>query len=1030
MKKENSVRKNKGILFIPLFLLVSLFTSCSNDYNVDSPIGEGDETEKNIIMSFQMPGASAPSDMTTRAINKTDENDIQTIDVLAFKQEGEGWVYAYKTIGENITNVGSTEKLKQFSVKTNIESYPQQFVLIANAHDAIEKISDSNLGDKKEVLLQSLTFENTGIWNVSSSSDFKPFPMWGESDPQVITKNTNSLNKQVPVLKALLRVDIALAESVENFELREVYIYNTKTKGYIVPKVGNMHESEFKVINAQVPDGTHNDYDEAKPNDKVLKYDITNPKLFEKSIYLMEAIGPKEAADDWKKATCLVIGGLYNGTMNWYRVDLFKKEENISGEQVKVYADFLRNHLYRFSIMNVKAPGSPDPETAFKNRTASMEVVIKEWDEGDVGDIIFDGEHYVSFFPNREILFGKEANSNTLDIKTDLPDGFKITKITTEADGWLTIDKSLDTPLGAPVGGKEAKVEIKVSVTENDSGKERIGFIFVEAGRMHVTVKVTQTLETLNAFEFISMENVNGQGLAIPRAGGKIKVSVNANIEWKLKAQRGEKIEEKIATRVDGKPEVKTLEIDIDALTHQWLDAENQEMETEIKVWLEFDLDGKNVVVQPTEFYQVPYQLEITNNIPQEINRFGEFLELEVKGYFPEVPFRVVDEAGNVVSDWITAPETGDVVNKDNLSSKIKFLIYSNYSGKKRTLKIQYERPILLPNGTSSKVWKSIEREIKQEYNGLTLQTDGYKAVRGVLGVGAKTGKLRLDGSKGFFGGTAEEDVYMVCFSWGTLFGLKAPKLNASQDRIFTAGYSAGEGTNTVSKPIKDLIAWLPPGFTGDLDQLPLSEIMEIVADEHLGGESEIPLDSYLRLPIYMGTHMLEPGDPDFLKLGHGDPCRVAQDEVSYTTEKTYGSYRTPWGVEGKNHEAFNSYGSISPVIESTTGYYFHKNDYYTGDRQYLPAYGIIYSWIKNGETDELMNVYMADYPGRKKRRSVGAYWTSVSNYHAEAPEIAYALAFSDMTISDLEEDGYIGVAGKELSTLNKFIALPYRCVK
>ena len=199
--------------------MVSLFTSCSNDYNIDSPIGGGDETEKNIIMSFQMPRALAPSDMTTRAINETDENAIQTIDVLAFKKEGEGWVYVYKTIGENITNVGSTENKKQFSVKVSIESYPQQFVLITNAHDAIEKISDSNLGDEKEVLLQSLTFENTGIWNVSSSSDFKPFPMWGESEPQVITKNTNSLKKQVPVLKALLRVDIALAESVKNFEL-------------------------------------------------------------------------------------------------------------------------------------------------------------------------------------------------------------------------------------------------------------------------------------------------------------------------------------------------------------------------------------------------------------------------------------------------------------------------------------------------------------------------------------------------------------------------------------------------------------------------------------------------------------------------------------------------------------------------------------------------------------------------------------------------------------------------------------------
>lgn len=1029
MKVQNKIIKR---LRVPLLFLVVLISSCSDDYDISNPIGDGDQ--KSIVMSFQMPRTSTPSEKRTRAIQEADENTIKTIDVLAFKEDGNGdWVYTYKTKGENITNVGTTVNQKQFSVKVNIESYPQQFVLIANESSSIDNISETDVGTEKETLLQELTFSNSGIWNATESDNFKPFPMWGESEPEVITKNTKQLKKSVPVLKGLLRVDIALAESVKNFELKEVYIYNTKSKGYIVPKAENMDYTTFKVTKAQVPAGPHNDYDEATPNEKALKYTINNPKLIEKSIYLMEATAPTEAADDWKKATCLVVGGEYNGTMGWYRIDLFKKEKNEKGEFD--YADFLRNHLYRFNIISVKAPGSPDPETAFKNRTASMEVVIKEWEEGNVGDIIFDGEHYVSFFPNREILFGKEASSSTLDIKTDLPDGFQITKITEadgttpiSANGWLTIDKPLGTPLGAPVNGQEEKVEVKVSVTENASGSERIGYIFVEAGRMHVKIKVTQTLDALNVFEFISMKNIDGQGLAIPRKGGLVKVTSKANIEWRVKSQRGDKLEVVTIQRTEGQPQEETVDIPIDALTYQWLDAENQEMEANIKIWIEFDLDGKSFVVQPTEFYQVPYQLSIDEAktpIPNSVNKYGEFLELEVKGYFPAVPFRVVDESGEVVSDWATAQQTGDVVYNDTLSTRIKFLVYANYSGQNRKLKIQYERPIL-PTGTQ---WKDI-KELTQPYNGLTLPTDGYKATRGVLGIGAKTGKLRLDGSQGFFGGTAEEDVYMVCFSWGTLFGLKAPKLNASQDRVVTAGYSVGEGTNTVSKSIKDLIAWLPPGFTGDIDHLPLSTVVEIIADESLGGESQIPSDSYLRLPIYIGTHMLEPGHPEFLKLGHGDPCRVAQDEVSYTTGKTYGSYRTPWGVEGKNHEAFNSYGSISPAIEPTTGYYFYKNDYYTGARQYIPAYGIIYSWVIDDETDEVMNVYMADYPDRATRRSVGAYWTSVSNYHTNMPEIAYALAISGMSVDNLRKDGYLGMAGNDLHTLNKFIALPYRCVK
>lgn len=47
----------------------------------------------------------------------------------------------------------------------------------------------------------------------------------------------------------------------------------------------------------------------------------------------------------------------------------------------------------------------------------------------------------------------------------------------------------------------------------------------------------------------------------------------------------------------------------------------------------------------------MPYDLVPLNTIPTSINKYGEHLELELKGYFPKMPFRVIDEEDNYVSD-------------------------------------------------------------------------------------------------------------------------------------------------------------------------------------------------------------------------------------------------------------------------------------------------------------------------------------------------------------------------------------------
>lgn len=1006
MRFENFGKINKFFFFF--FINIAIFTACSDDY-LDGDNGY-ENTGKEILMTFHMPNASTPKVKATRSISDIDENKINDIDVLAFRKTPDGkWIYNYKSVGTNIVDApdaNESKNKKQFSVEVLKEDFEQQFVIIANAREEINNLDWSSLeGKEKEELLSLLVFDNQGKWNTTSSSDFRAFPMWGETGARTINESTKTIGG-INVLRAISRVDLILSDNAKaDFKLTDVYIYNTKTKGYIVPFAENFDVSNNKVIKAQVPTGLHNDYDPANPNAKALQYKITTDTLFERSIYLLEAAAVS-SINDRDKATCLVVGGKYkDGQTTWYRIDLF--ENDASGKVTENYKDLLRNHQYRFNISNVSGPGHPNPETAFKEKTINMIAEVKVWDDGEVGDIIFDEQHYISINPSRILEFGKEESQIALKIKTDVLAGFKITKITDAAGNILT-DGNLwfsigDYQLNNSYGTNEKEESIPLKVKENTTGAERVAYMYMEAGRMNVMIKITQSIVSLNLFQFVSMENVDGKGLAIPRVGGQVKVTVNSNIPWKLKGKRGENEAEEIFTpsHIGGEAEEATLTLNIDPISRFWKD--DYEVETDINVWIEYELNGQVVKAQENIFYQVLYDFNVENTIPSTINRYGDYIEVNLKGLFPEMLVRVVDGAGNCVSDIATMPRTGDIVNNNNFSSKVKFLVYSNYSGSSRDLYIQYERPIYDENDENAKEWKELSK-ITQESNGLKLPTTGYKATRGVLGIGARTGKLRLDGSYGLYGGTATyidkdgvkkgEDVYMVCFMWGSLVALHAPKLEGSEMEILLV---SEDGSN--EKTLGDIIAWLPPGFNGDID-----------------------LDQgYMDLIPFNELHLLPENN---LTTGYGDPCRSAQNELSDGGAPAYGSYRMPWGTDGYNQEAYNSYGDPKPELETTgagSGYYYLKNTYYAEElRQYIPAYGLIYSFKLDEDNNPIGIAYMADNADIASRRDYMAYWASTTVSSIPSNDEAYI--FSRGSIPS----GYPPYG----TQLPKFLALPIRCVK
>lgn len=466
-----------------LWAATALLSSCGTDEVKIGDNSVGRETR--VMITLQLPPQAMPQ---TYALSPADENEIKVIDVLSFRADASkpsGWAFDYNTQGASIANTGETDQhRKQFAVTLIKDLAPQTFVVLANARDEIAGLEQLAKGADKDELLVRLVSSHIGKRDaneVGSENDptkaFVPFPMWGEATTTVTDATTEVA---VNMLRSTVRVDVVLGDNVVaagNFKLDEIRIYNSKNRGHIVPAPANL--SGGKAVSATVPQGDIN-------NASALIYSVpaAMDKAFERSVYLFEAKAakPGEAA----KATAIVVGGTYGDdtSPSYYRLDFLASDR-------KTYKDILRNHLYRFNIVNVTGRGRVTADEAFNSAPNNMVVDILEWNDGDVGDIVFDGQYYLGVSP-ADVTLHKDAKAgNSLTVVTDVPGGWTITGATDsprsggKAVSWIRSISGAFTASGS-------KDTVTFDVEENKTGVLRVGYIHIKAGRISFAVKVTQ----------------------------------------------------------------------------------------------------------------------------------------------------------------------------------------------------------------------------------------------------------------------------------------------------------------------------------------------------------------------------------------------------------------------------------------------------------------------------------------------------------------------------------------------------------
>ncbi|MDR0412205.1 MAG: FimB/Mfa2 family fimbrial subunit, partial [Dysgonamonadaceae bacterium] len=339
-----------------LFLLATalMTSSCHQEDALPGAPGAGDEGETQAVtIKINFPFEETGSSL--RSIGGAEENAIQTVDVLAFRVDGEKAYFDYSVAGEKISD-------DAISAVLWTRSYPQRLVLITNARAQIEQLLRPESlpsgwrGVEQEAMLAGLEFSLTegAKWQAINAANYTAFPMWGESEAVTITKRTPQGAYSIRLIRMVAKINVQLDKSVSGltgkFKIKNVRLYNTYTKGRIAP--GEVENG--KVTQATVPDG-------AERYLGPLEYDDFSvpgePDVAVRgSIYTFETPAAVRASE----ATCLVIGGIYmNDTKEtYYRIDFLDED----GE----YASILRNHQYTVNINNVTGSGYDTPEEAFE----------------------------------------------------------------------------------------------------------------------------------------------------------------------------------------------------------------------------------------------------------------------------------------------------------------------------------------------------------------------------------------------------------------------------------------------------------------------------------------------------------------------------------------------------------------------------------------------------------------------------------------------------------------------------------------
>lgn len=456
---------------LPILLMMCIYTatliSCIKEKTIidDTPPDSGNTTE--VTFAVSMPGLS--QNISTYAISDNEENKVSTVDVLVFEvvnANTENFVYRMR--GRNIRPLTANSIQFQVTMQTHATKL-YRFVVIANARTEVDAINYPTSGTDalKASILSKLIFSNTGIWNTSSPTDYKVFPMWGES-PNPYTVNTNLGTISLNLLRSLARVDVNVEPTLAPiFRMTSISVYNSNANGRIAPEASKYNVGEKKVTAPSIPSSL-------QTNSTPLVYNISNPLKSEQEIYLFEKTASSSAGVSG--ALSLIIGGHYKGSST----ETYYKLEFLSSAATPVPLAVLRNHKYAFKIREVSGEGYLTKEAALSGKPSNIQGSVVTLNLGDMPVIYFDEHYYLAMETDLVNYPTNQAKGQFYKIKTDFPGGWTWTS---DQPSWLSMNPYNN--------GTSDGANISVEINQGNP-VPRYGILTITAGKIRARIKVYQ----------------------------------------------------------------------------------------------------------------------------------------------------------------------------------------------------------------------------------------------------------------------------------------------------------------------------------------------------------------------------------------------------------------------------------------------------------------------------------------------------------------------------------------------------------
>ncbi len=469
-------RYRKILLNVALALALAA-AGCSKDRPSPRPgePGPGEETPVKVILNIS--GENIPS---SRAMDGNKENEVREIDVLAFRDDGNGnQSFEYYRQGTNISNGGSgTQYNAVFDVEL-VAGTNYDLVFVANAHAVVGGLIDNGSitpGVGKTTALGLLRFADPGPWDTEGDS-YTPFPMLGESG--VIRVTEQMTVSGVEMVRMTAAVDVRV--ETPDFTQRNIYLCNYNTAGRIAP----LWDAQGHIVQA-IPSVPNLPANPGKQTGSYLTYPASGVNPFNRRIYTFESAAASDASEiSRSQAVCLVLEGEFAGQNYFYRVDFCDASGN--------YMPLLRNFLYEVTVTAVEGPGYGSVMEAMASYTvpSNLRTRMLVYDLGVVKNVAFNGQYMLGVSQGAYFLPATEASAptpaNKLSVYTDYAQGWSAASVEGVLPGdpvdWLTL-----TATGGP-GGAITDTYI---LLEGNAGPPRTAYITLQAGRLTQRISVTQ----------------------------------------------------------------------------------------------------------------------------------------------------------------------------------------------------------------------------------------------------------------------------------------------------------------------------------------------------------------------------------------------------------------------------------------------------------------------------------------------------------------------------------------------------------